>query len=393
MNTFKESTILTETTTPTISFMADFASLRDPRKTHLIDHLLIDIVTIAILGTICGANDFPGIAEFGRDNEAWLRTFLTLPHGIPAHDTFGRVFARIRPAEFHRCFQSWIARVVQLTGGEVVPVDGKVLRRSHDKTNGVRALTCVSAWATGNRLSLGQYKVAADSNEITAVPQLLRLLSLQGCIVTVDAMHTQKDTVAEIVRQEADYVCPVKDNQATLATAVADLFEAVQAERTANIPCDTYQTVDGDHGRIETRRYWSIPAVDFLPGFADWPKLTSLGMIEATREVPGKEPTVSVRYYLSSLAPSAKELARVTRAHWRIENSCHWILDVAFREDDSRVRTGHAAENLSLVRRLTLNMLQQETTVKLGIQNKRLKAARNREYLLKVVNASVSTAT
>lgn len=378
---------MTDQTTALLGLKEDFASLPDPRKLYKIDHLLIDIVTIAILGVVCGADDFQGIAEFGRDNEVWLKTFLSLPNGIPSHDTFGRVFARIKPKEFQRCFQGWVQRIAALTAGTVVPVDGKVLRRSHDRSRGQRAIELVSAWATTNRLTLGQVKVAADSNEITAVPELLRLLVLKGCIVTVDALNTQKDTVAEIVRQEADYVCTLKGNQETLHEAVAELFTAVQEDRTANIPCTTVETVDGDHGRIETRRYWSIPAVDWLPGVAEWPNLRSLGMIEATREIPGKEPTVAVRYYLSSLAPDAQQLAYATRAHWGIENSCHWILDVAFREDHSRVRAGHAAENLGLIRRLALNMLQLEKSVKLGIHNKRLKAARNREYLLKVVNS------
>lgn len=374
------------TTTVTVGLVADFASLPDPRQAYKIDHLLIDIVTIAILGVICGADDFPGIVEFGRDNEEWLKTFLTLKHGIPSHDTFGRVFARIKPQEFQRCFQQWVQRVATLTAGTVVPIDGKTLKRSHDRGRGQRAIELVSAWATTNRLTLGQVKVAAGSNEITAVPELLRLLVLKDCIVTVDALNTQKETVAEIVRQEADYVCALKGNQETLFKAVAELFTAVAENRTANLPCTTLTTVNGDHGRIETRRYWSIPAVDWLPGFTDWPKLCSLGKIEATREVPGKEPTVAVRYYLSSLAPSAVRLAEITRAHWHIENSCHWILDVAFREDHSRVRTGYAADNLGLVRRLALSLLQQDKSVKLGVHNKRLKAARNREYLLKVVN-------
>lgn len=375
------------TETPALGIVQDFATLPDPRLAYKIDHLLLDIVTIAILGVICGADDYPGIAEFGRDNEAWLKTFLTLENGIPSHDTFGRVLSRIKPREFQRCFQSWVQRVATLTAGTVVPIDGKTLKRSHQRAQQQQAIELVSAWSSANQLTLGQVKVAADSNEITAVPELLRLLVLKGCIVTVDAMHTQKDTVAEIVRQEADYVCALKGNQGTLHEAVADLFSAVAAGRTANVPCTTHQTVDADHGRLEIRRYWSLPAVAWLPEFSAWPQLRSLLKVEATREVPGKEPTVSTRYYLSSLAPDAVRLAETTRAHWHIENACHWRLDVAFREDLSRVRSGHAPENLGLIRRLALSLLQQEKSVKLGTHNKRLKAARNREYLLKVINA------
>jgi len=378
---------LPETETPAMGLLQDFASLPDPRQEHKIDHLLIDIVTIAVLGVVCGADDYPGIAEFGQDNETWLKTFLTLEHGIPSHDTFGRVLSRIKPREFQRCFQNWVQRVATLTAGTVVPIDGKTLKRSHDRAHRQSALELVSAWSSANQLSLGQVKVAADSNEITAVPKLLRLLILKGCIVTVDALHTQKDTVAEIVRQEADYVCALKGNQGTLHEAVSDLFDAVAEGRTANVPCTTHQTVDAEHGRLEIRRYWSIPAVAWLPDFAAWPQLRSLCKVEATREISGKEPTVAVRYYLSSLVPDAVRLAEVIRTHWQIENSCHWRLDVAFREDHSRVRSGHAPENLGLIRRLALNLLQQEKSVKLGTHNKRLKAARNREYLLKVINS------
>lgn len=367
------------------SLIEHFSDLEDPRRDLNKDHLLIDLLVIAILAVICGANDFVGMAEYGRDKEVWLRTFLALPEGIASHDTFGRVFARIKPKQFQRCFLNWVRAVAQATAGEIVAIDGKTMRRSHHRPLGQSAIELVSAWACHNRLTLGQVKVADNSNEITAVPELLRLLAIKGCIVTVDAINTQKETVAEIRRQEAEYVVALKGNHEKLREAVAELCEAVEQERTINVPFDTCQTVEKDHGRIETRRYQSVAAQDWLPGKEQWQDLNSVGMVVATRDINGVE-TTAVRYYLSSLEVCAMTLARAVRGHWSVENSCHWVLDVVFREDDSRVRTGYAAENLGLVRRLALSLLQQEKTAKVGVQNKRLKAARSEEYLLKVVN-------
>lgn len=369
-----------------LSLIEHFSDCKDPRRDLGKDHLLIDILVIVILAVICGANDFVGIAEYGVDKKVWLQTFLELPNGIPSHDTFGRVLARIKPSEFQRCFLNWVRAVAELTGGEIVAVDGKTPRRSHNRPLGQRAIELVSAWAQNNRLTLGQVKVAEHSNEITAVPELLRLLAIKGCIVTVDAINTQKNTVNQIREQEADYVSALKDNHEKMHEAVAELFESFEQDRTVNLPSSIHQTVEKDHGRIETRRYVSVAAVDWLPGKDEWRDLKSVGMVVATREING-EVTTAVRYYLSSLAVCALTLAKAVRGHWSVENSCHWVLDVVFREDDSRVRIGHAAENLGLVRRLALSLLQQEKTAKIGVQNKRLKAARSEEYLLKVVNA------
>lgn len=376
---------MNETVAP-VCLIENFSDCQDPRRDLGKDHLLIDIIVIGILAVICGANDFVGMAEFGLDKQDWLKTFLALPNGIPSHDTFGRVFARIKPSEFQRCFLNWVRGVAHLTEGEIVGIDGKTPRRSHNRPLGKGAIELVSAWALTNRLTLGQVKVTEGSNEITAVPELLRLLTIKGCIVTVDALNTQKDTVDEIREQEADYVVALKGNHGKLHEAVAELCEAVEQDRTANIPFDVHKTIEKDHGRIETRRYVSIEAVDWLPGKEQWRDLKSVGMVVSTREINEVVET-AVRYYLSSLAVCAPTLAKAVRGHWSVENSCHWVLDVVFREDDSRVRTGHAAENLGLVRRLANSLLQQETTAKVGIQNKRLKAARNTEYLLKVVNA------
>lgn len=368
-----------------VSLIEHFADLKDPRREHGREHKLIDILVIAILAVICGANDFVGMEEFGRAKQGWLKTFLELANGIPSHDTFGRVLAKLKPGQFRRCFSRWVRAVAALTAGETVAIDGKTLRRSYDRSGGQSAIELVSAWAQTNRLTLGQVKVAADSNEITAVPELLRLLDVSGCIVTVDALNTQKAIAHQMRQQRADYVCALKENHPQMLAAVADLCAAVKQGRTLNVVSSQWETVDGDHGRIETRRYLSVEALDWLPGADQWPDLASVGMVESTREI-GDQVTTEQRYYLSSLPVDARLLAHAVRGHWSIENSCHWVLDVVFGEDDSRVRTGHAPENLGLLRRWVHSLLQQEHTAKVGIQNKRLKAAWDEQYLLKLLN-------
>ena len=309
---------MSETAAP-LSLIEHFSDCEDPRRDLGKDHLLIDIIVIGILAVICGANDFVGMAEFGIDKQTWLRTFLKLPHGIASHDTFGRVFAQIKPSEFQRCFSNWVRSVANLTGGEIIAIDGKTPRRSHNRPLGKSAIELVNAWAQSNRLTLGQLKVADDSNEITAVPELLRLLQIKGCIVTVDAINTQKGTVAEIREQEADYVVALKGNHGKLHKAVAELCEAVEQDRTVNLPFDVYETVEKDHGRIETRRYVSIASVDWLPGKEEWRDLASVGMVVGTREIDGVV-TRAVRYYLSSLAVCALTLAKAARGHWSVES-------------------------------------------------------------------------
>lgn len=373
-----------KTTETTPSFIDYFADLADPRQEDRCEHKLIDILFIAICAVICGADGFTDMEEFGIAKQTWLRQFLELPNGIPSHDTFGRVLARLNPQAFQQCFLNWVRAVANITSQEIIPIDGKTLRRSHDRANGQRAIELVSAWTRTNRLMLGQVKVAANSNEITAVPQLLRLLELKGCIVTLDALHCQKDTAAEILKQEADYVLALKGNHPNLHQEVETFFDALVNERTFGYESSRHETVDGEHGRIETRRYWHVNAPDYVKEKADWPGLASLGMCEARREVNG-EVSQEKRYYLCSLAVDSHRFAEAARGHWSIENSLHWILDVVFREDDARVRVGHAAENFGLLRRMAINLLQQEKTLKRGVKTKRLKAALDERYLFKVL--------
>lgn len=372
-----------DTKAPTI--IEYFAELTDPRIERCKDHKLIDIVFIAICALICGAEGFTDMEEFGKAKQDWLRQFLELTNGIPSHDTFGRIFARLKPKEFQQCFINWVRAVMKATDLEIVPIDGKSLRRSHNRSAGQEAIELVSAWALNNRLVLGQVKVDTESNEITAVPQLLRLLALKGCIVTTDALNCQKEIAAEIRKQEADYVLALKGNHGNLHAQVEEFFKSVREDRTYGFTISTHQTVDGEHGRIEERKYWHVNVPDWLKGKDEWKDLKSLGLVEANREVKGQSSTER-RYYLSSLEVDAECLAEAVRGHWGIENSTHWILDVVFREDDSRVRVGYAAENLALIRRVALNLLAQDKSVKRGVKTKRLKAALDDRYLLKILN-------
>jgi predicted transposase YbfD/YdcC len=375
--------------TPPLGLMHHFANLNDPRRDHGKQHLLIDIIVIAICSVICGADDLTGMQEFGLAKQDWLKSFLDLPNGIPSHDTFGRVLSLLDPKQFQQSFLNWILAVAQLTAGEVVAIDGKRLRRSHNRATPRQAIELVSAWARTNRLTLGEVKVASDSNEFTAVPELLRVLAIKGCIVTVDALNTQKEIARHIRHQQADYVMALKGNHAALRDAVENLFTAVDEGRTWNLATSEKRSVDGEHGRIETRRYVSVAALDWLPEKQQWSDLHSVGMVEATREVADKA-TLQKRYYLSSLPVDAGKLEEAVRGHWSIENSLHWVLDVVFREDDSRVRAGHAAENFGLLRKIAHSLLQQEKTAKVGVHNKRLKAALDQNYLLNVLNTQKS---
>lgn len=368
---------------PSAALLDHFATLPDPRIARHRWHKLSDILVIAVCAVLCGAESFPAIEDFGHEREEWLRQFLELPEGIPSHDTFNRVFRLLDSVQFQACFLSWMQVVAAATAGEVVAIDGKALRRSFDKGSAKRAIHMVSAWATVNGVVLGQRKVDAKSNEITAIPELLDLLALKGCIVTIDAMGCQRAIAQKIVEQGADYVLALKGNQPTLEQVVEGFFVTgpeAEAHRTTSAYAE--QTEQG-HGRVETRCAWISAELNAELTALAWPGLRRIGMVEATRTLAG-ETTVEQRFYLTSLQPDAQQFARAVRNHWGIENKLHWTLDVTFREDQSRLRTGHGPENFAVLRHIALNLLRQEPTPK-SLPRKRLTCALNPNYLLKVL--------
>jgi predicted transposase YbfD/YdcC len=365
--------------------------LTDPRLERRRKHELIDVLMIAVTALLCGAENFTHMAQFGQAKEAWLRTFLTLTHGIPSHDTFRRVFMLLAPEKFSAVFLHWTQSLRQAVGAEVVALDGKTLRRSFDSAKSQSAIHLVSAWASANRLVLGQIKVDDKSNEITAVPELLRALELAGCIVTVDALNCQKNIAKEIQEADADYVLALKGNHETAHEEIQTFLDAALEETLAAKPpaaklsagaatLATCETVDKGHGRVETRRYYQSAELDWFADRAAWEGLRTVGMVEALREVRGKL-TVERRYYLSSLPLGVETFARAVREHWGVENQLHWVLDVQMNEDQNRARCGHAAENLGLLRRLVLNQLRRDTRCQTGIKGKQLNASWDHAYL------------
>jgi predicted transposase YbfD/YdcC len=369
------------------SIQHHFGGIKDPRIDRCKRHQLLDILVIAICAVICGADDWTEVQAFGEAKLVWFQTFLVLPHGIPSHDTFGRVFARLDPAQFEACFLRWIRALAELLPAEVVAVDGKKLRRSMDRGAGKEAICLVSAWASAQHLVLGQVTVDEKSNEITAIPELLDMLSLAGTVVTIDAAGCQTAVAQKVIDKGGDYVLALKDNQPNLAADVALLFQDVHQSRAGVSQTNQAQSVEKGHGRIETRTCTTITDPTLLAPLRrseEWAGLESLIEIRAQRQV-GDETTMKVRYYLSSLDGDAAEALRVTRTHWSIENSMNWVLDVAFREDDSRVRIDHGPENLGILRRIALNLLKQETTLKVGVKAKRKAAGWDEAYLRRVL--------
>ena len=371
--------------TPMSALIESFAELEDPRMAGKCHHPLIDMVVIAVSAIICNANDWVTVAQFGRAKEAWFRTFLELPNGIPSHDTFSRVFAVIDPESFAQCFSSWMQLVSQALSG-VVAIDGKTLRGSYDLGDNRAAIHMVSAWSSENGVVLGQVKTDEKSNEITAIPELLKVLSLEGCLVTTDALGCQRKIAQQIVEQGGDYLLAVKDNQPALLEHVLQAFEHAEAHAPESM--QTFTTEDKGHGRRERRHYTtlSLPPV-FDPNVAKrWASLSTLAVVEAERTVDGKTSS-AFRYYISSAELSAPRFAHSGRGHWGVENGLHWVLGVNFNEDASRVRKGHGAENLARLRHIALNVLKADKQTKLGVKNKRLVAGWDERYLAKLLLA------
>lgn len=355
-----------------------FAELRDPRIERNREHLLEEILLIAMAAVLSGAESWNDVADYGNSKREWLKTFLTLPSGIPSHDTFNRVIAALDPEEMEKGFVDWVSSIAKLTAGEVVAIDGKTLCGTRE-TGKKKLVHMVSAWAEGNGLVLGQRKVDEKSNEITAIPKLVNALELTGTVVTIDAMGCQREIATQIIAKKADYVLAVKDNQGLLAEQVRDSFLLLNADAVS-------EDVDCGHGRVEQRKCSVIADLSMIDNASEWASLQGLVRIQSERyhKVTGKIER-EIRYYITSLKPNAARLNSVIRQHWGIENKLHWVLDVGFGEDLDRKRAGHEAQNFSLLNRIALNLLKQEQSLKRGIKRKRLKAAWDNPYLLKLL--------
>lgn len=367
-----------------LSIISDF---RDgPAKKHL----LIDVLMISVCSMLAGAEGFTDMELFGKAKEAWFRGFLKLPHGIPSHDTFLRVFAVMEPKVFAQSFMSWTQSVRQKLEREVVAVDGKTVRRSYDRAHGREAIHMVNAWATENGLSLGQVKTSDKSNEITAVPELLRALELEGCIVTLDAMGCQKNIAKEIREADAEYVLALKGNHEVVHEEVGSFLREARHTKWKKTPHDFLETVEKGHGRIETRQYWITEKIEWFADRSKWEGLRSMGMVESVRQI-GETTTTQIRFYLCSIQADAKEFARAVRGHWAVENNLHWVLDVCFREDQCRARMGHASQNLAILRQIALNAIKRDTSrSKHGVRPRQKIAGWDNSYLeilLKKLNA------
>lgn len=360
-----------------------FTILPDPRQLahNRRKHELIDIIVIVILATIAGADSWYDIVLFGKEKKKWLKKFLTLKNGIPSHDTFDRVFSILNPESFAACFEAWVANTRIVLKGEVIAIDGKSVRRSHMK--GARPLHLVNAFATEMGLVLGQRKVNGKSNEITAIPELLKMLELKGCIVTIDAMGTQVSIAKKIKEQGADFILAVKGNQGRLHDDIKAVFSHRDSDAMEHV-----ETTEKSHGRLETRTCWVSADLSSIRDKKRWTGAQSIAAITDVRSIDGQA-TKATRYFLSSLSANAAKILGAIRAHWKIENSLHWSLDMAFKEDHSRARIGHAQENLSLVRKLALNILKRDTETKGSLIGKRKRAGWSEEYLLNVAGLSV----
>jgi predicted transposase YbfD/YdcC len=372
---------------PKHSIAEHFDDIEDIRIERGKKHKLIDIITISICAVVCGADGWIDIEMYGIARKKWLGKFLELPNGIPSHDTFARVFAQINPDEFNKSFLSWIKGISKITAGEIIAFDGKQSRNSGDEKNGQGVINTVSAWAASNRLVLGQKKVEGKSNEITALPELIKILDLAGCIVTIDAMGCQREIVKKIVEKDADYVIAVKKNQPSLYEQIEQLFKQAIKTDGKDLKMSAFSSKEINRGREEIRNYLMLTDVaERIDPLQKWEKLTSIGMVESVRVVNGKT-SVETRYFISSLWNDAKKLAEAIRSHWSIENSLHWVLDVAFQEDNSRIRKDNAPANFAVLRHIAINIIGQNKSRKLSVRSKRFLASLDEEYSNELLEA------
>jgi len=359
-----------------------FRDIEDPRIDRHKRHTIWDIIVLTICAVVCGCETWEDIEIYGKEKHQWLSGFLSLPNGIPSHDTIRRLFIRLDPEHLQKCFLSWVEAIRHQTDWEVVSIDGKSARRSHDHYHGKSALHMVSAWASENRMVLGQVKTDDHSNEITAIPELLKLLELNGCIVTIDAIGCQKGIAKQICEKKADYVLAVKANRPEMFSEIKYCFDELnEGEEDQEQWFDYHKTFDKEHGRLETREYFVSDEIDWLkPLLKDWKDVRTIGMVRARRAV-GDQESIDCRYYISSLPANAELFGKAVRAHWGVENSLHWVLDMVFREDESRMRKGNSPENFAILRRIALNLVKRDTSSKFSLKARRKAAGWNNAYL------------
>lgn len=366
-----------------VKLMESFADMPDPRVVGRTDHHLLDILVLTVCAVVCGADDWEAVEMWGEAKLEWLRQYIPLQNGIPSHDTIGRVFAAMNSAIFQVCFTRWVSSICGSLVGQVVAIDGKTMRGSHHHRLGKKAIHMVSAFASDQSLTLGQLKTEEKSNEITAIPELLAMLDLKGSIVTIDSMGCQTAIAMAIAEQGADYVLALKGNHGKLHEQVSEFFEIAEQYQYQLLDAKPDTSCEKDHGRIESRRVIALPSAH-LEQVGVWTGLKSMIMVESIREI-GEKRTSERRFYISSLEPDSKQIGNAIRAHWGIENKLHWCLDVTFKEDACRMRTGHAAENFNIIRKITMNLLRLETSMKRSIPKKRLYAALHDKYLAEVL--------
>jgi len=385
----KQTDPLTEMNILNTSFFEHFANLEDPRIERSKEHLLKDIIAIAILAIISGADGWVAIEAYGNAKYEWLKSFLELPNGIPSHDTFSRVFARIEPQQFQECFLSWVNAIVGELELNVIAIDGKTMKQSYDRNDQQKALHIVTAWSSSHQLVLGQKKVNKKSNELTAIPELIEMLEIAGSVITIDAMGCQKDITARIVKKKGDYVVALKGNQKLLYKVVKEWFEVAEKAADLGKKYDYYEQVEAGHHRVEKRQVWTVDVSELPPLHNQelWTGLKTVVMIVSERRLWNKT-TNEARFYLSSLSSNAEKTAGAIRSHWGIENSLHWTLDVTFCEDESRIRKQNSPENFALLRRLAINLLKQEKTSKKSLKMKRYRAAMDNNYLVQILNSA-----